>query len=307
MKTLILNHPTCELHEAPIEHPECPDRLRAINKMIQSSDWEGKLFIEKARPLNINALYKVHPKNYVDAVLELSPHEGVSLIGNDTYLNPYSIDAALLAAGSAFYATDEVISGNIKNAFCAVRPPGHHAESTITMGFCLFNSVALAAERALSAGMKRIAIVDFDVHHGNGTVDIFKNRPEVLVCSSFQYPFYPRRFDQINKHNICLTPLNAGCSSEQFRASVEPQWRNAMKQHQPEMIFVSAGFDAHTDDPLGGLNLGSDDFLWVTQLIKEFSEDTADGKIISLLEGGYNLPALAESVNLHLKGLIGLH
>ncbi len=307
MKTLLLNHPTCELHEALIEHPECPDRLRVINQMIRISDWEGRLLIEKAKPLNIDALYKVHPKNHVDAVLELSPKEGISLIGNETYLNPYTIDASLLAAGAAFYATDEVIAGNIKNAFCAVRPPGHHAESTIAMGFCLFNSIALAAERALSSGMERVAIIDFDVHHGNGTVEIFKDRPEVLVCSSFQYPFYPGRFDQINKPNICLTPLNAGCSSEKFRSTVEPQWRKAMKQHQPEMIFISAGFDAHADDPLGELNLSSDDFLWITQLIKEFSEDTADGKIVSLLEGGYNLPALADSVNSHLKGLIGIY
>ncbi len=284
-------------------HPECPDRLRAINQMIEKSHWNEQLLFCDAPKLNIDWLNKVHPKSYVEALMELSPSEGIVSVDADTHLNPYSIQASLLAAGAAFYATDEVIAKRAKNAFCAVRPPGHHAESALSMGFCLFNSVALAAERALSSGMQRVAIIDFDVHHGNGTVEIFQDRPEVLVCSSFQYPFYPGRFDRVNKPNICLTPINAGSDGSVFRGLVESQWRKAILAHQPEMIFVSAGFDAHRDDPLGGLNLEDDDFLWVTQFIRDLAAECAEGKIVSLLEGGYDLNALARCVKLHLQGL----
>jgi len=209
-----------------------------------------------------------------------------------------------LAAGAGLFATDEVIHKRAKNAFCAVRPPGHHAESTLAMGFCIFNSVALAAQRALSQGLERVAILDFDVHHGNGTVEIFKDRPEVLVCSSFQYPFYPARFDRVDRANICLSPLAAGTDGGTFRKIVERDWQSAIDRHQPEMIFISAGFDAHEDDPLGGLNLRDDDFFWLTQFIGELANKYAGGRVVSLLEGGYQLEALARSVKLHLQGLL---
>lgn len=284
-------------------HPECPDRLRVINQLIEKSDWHQQLHFCDAPRLNVDWLTKVHPKSHIEALMELSPSDGIVSLDADTHINPYSIQASLRAAGAAFFATDEVIAKRAKNAFCSVRPPGHHAESSLAMGFCLFNSVALAAERALASGMQRVAIIDFDVHHGNGTVEIFQDRPEVLVCSSFQYPFYPGRFDTLSKPNICLTPINAGSDGSVFRSLVERQWRKAIMDHQPEMIFVSAGFDAHRDDPLGGLNLIDDDFLWVTQFIQELAEQTAQGKIVSLLEGGYDLNALARCVKLHLKGL----
>lgn len=303
MNTLFVGHPTCLLHDMGYGHPECPDRLRAIDRVVKSTEWGDQLQFVDAPKIEVEWLIKIHPKYHVEALMALSPEEGIVAIDGDTSLNPYSIDAALHAAGAAIYATDLVIQENAQNAFCAVRPPGHHAESAIAMGFCLFNSVALAAERALAAGMRRVAILDFDVHHGNGTVEIFQDRPEVLVCSSFQYPFYPGRFDKVERPNICLTPLSAGTGSDTFRSAVEPQWRQAIGNHQPEMIFISAGFDAHREDPLGGLNLVDEDYLWITQLIQDFAQEFAAGRIVSLLEGGYNLEALARSVKQHLKGL----
>jgi len=285
-------------------HPESPDRLRAIEQVVRTHDWGSKLHFVEAPKLEVALLTSVHPKYHVDALLEMSPKEGVAFIDGDTSLNCHSINAALHAAGAGIYATDEVIAKRADNAFCSVRPPGHHAESTIAMGFCIFNNVALAVQRALASGMKRVAILDFDVHHGNGTVEIFQNRPEVLVCSSFQYPFYPGRFDQVVRPNICLTPLCANSDGSDFRAAIEPQWRAALHNHQAEMIFISAGFDAHRDDPLGGLNFDDEDYLWVTQFIQDEAQKTAEGRIVSFLEGGYNQDALARCVKLHLDGLI---
>jgi acetoin utilization deacetylase AcuC-like enzyme len=301
--TLFVSHKTCRLHDMGYGHPESPARLLAIEQLVRRTAWGKTLVFLNAPKLDLGWLNLVHPKHHIEALMELSPREGLVEIDGDTRLNPHSIDAALHAVGAAIHATDEVIAGNAKNAFCSVRPPGHHAESAIAMGFCIFNSVALAAERALAAGMKRVAILDFDVHHGNGTVEIFQNRPEVLVCSSFQYPFYPGRFDKVNRPNICLTPLSAGSDGAVFRAAVEPSWTKAVTNHQPEMIFVSAGFDAHREDPLGGLNLTDEDFLYVTQLICDLAKQTAEGRVVSLLEGGYDHNALARSVVQHLIGL----
>jgi len=301
--TLFLSHPSCQLHDMGFDHPESPSRLLAIEQLVKQTDWGDSLSFVDAPKVGVDWLKRIHPRHHVEAIMSLSPGEGFAEIDADTRMNPHSFDAALHAVGAAIHATDEVIAGRAKNAFCSVRPPGHHAESSLSMGFCLFNSVALAAERALVSGMKRVAILDFDVHHGNGTVEIFQDRPEVLVCSSFQYPFYPGRYDRIDRPNINLTPLNAGCDGATFRAAVEPRWTQAILQHQPEIILVSAGFDAHIDDPLGGLNLLDNDFLYISQLINELAKHTANGRIVSLLEGGYNLDALARSVVQHLHAL----
>ena len=303
MNTLFLYSPQCQLHEMSPSHPECPGRLQSIDSMVHATDWGDSLCFKEASALALSSLYTVHPKHHVEALLELSPREGLVSVDGDTSLNPHSINAALTAAGAALEATDKVLAKQASNVFCAVRPPGHHAESTISMGFCLFNSVALAAERALAAGLKRVAILDFDVHHGNGTVEIFQDRPEVLVCSSFQFPFYPGRFDQVDKPNICLTPLKAGTASSAFKQAIETQWRQALSKHQPEMIFISAGFDAHREDPLGGLTLEDEDYLWLTQFIVDIAKQCCEGRIVSLLEGGYHLDALARSVKQHLFGL----
>ena len=302
--TLFIQHPRCLQHDMGPDHPESADRLRAIEKHIKQSQWGNALLFKEAPKIERDWLSRIHPKNHIKALMERSPTSGFTELDADTRLNPHSIDAALYAVGAAIDATDEVIAGHAKNAFCAVRPPGHHAESAIAMGFCLFNSVALAAERALSKGMKRVAILDFDVHHGNGTVEIFQDRPEVLVCSSFQHPFYPGRFDTVQLPNICLTPLPAGTNGPEYHAAIETQWTKALLAHQPEMIFISAGFDAHKDDPLGGLNLEDHDYLHLTQFIQDLAMQTAEGRIVSLLEGGYHLDALGRSVVKHIQGLI---
>ncbi len=306
-QTLFLSHPVCQKHDMGGQHPESPDRLAYIDMLVRKTDWKDRLVYTTAPRLNTDWLTQVHPREHVEALMALSPSEGLASVDGDTRLNPFSIEASLHAAGAAYYATNEIIAKRAKNAFCSVRPPGHHAESSIAMGFCLFNSVALAAERALALGMSRVAILDFDVHHGNGTVEIFKDRPEVLVCSSFQHPFYPGRFSDVDRPNICLTPLAAGSDGAVFRAAIEPQWRAAIHEHQPEMIFVSAGFDAHRNDPLGGLNLETSDFLWVTQFIQDLASESAEGRIVSLLEGGYDLNALSLSVLAHIRGLTELN
>ena len=304
MSTLFLSHDHCQRHSMGERHPESPDRLAVIEQLIKATDWQGQIRFAQAPLIELEILASAHPQEYVDRIVSMSPQEGFAFIDGDTSMNPHSLEAARRAAGAAALATREVINGNAQNAFCSVRPPGHHAESSVSMGFCLFNSVAVAAELALACGMERVAILDFDVHHGNGTVEIFQDRPEVLVCSSFQYPFYPGRFDRVERPNICLTPLAAGSGSAEFQAAIDGQWIGEIRRHQPEMIFVSAGFDAHRDDPLGGLNLCDDDFYWVTCLIRDLAEELAGGKIVSLLEGGYDLSALARSVKAHLNGLV---
>ncbi|TQV72745.1 histone deacetylase family protein [Exilibacterium tricleocarpae] len=284
-------------------HPESPRRLAAINAMVRERDWDSQLRTAAAPKLNSAHLATVHPKHHVEALLALTPTEGLVAVDGDTLINPFSVAASLHAAGAALEATDRVVDGTVDNAFCAVRPPGHHAESIAAMGFCLFNSIALAADYAIAQGFGRVAILDFDVHHGNGTVEIFQHRPEVLVCSSFQYPFYPGRHDRVRRPNICLTPLPAGTDSSAFRTAVERDWSAALQRHRPEMIFISAGFDAHRQDPFGGLHLEDDDFSWVTRFIRDQAQRYAGGRIVSLLEGGYHIDALTRSVAAHLEAL----
>lgn len=303
--TLYLSHSDCELHDMGAGHPESPQRLHAIQQLVTATDWEDKVKLEHAPLLDIDGLYSIHPGDYVQAILEKSPAEGLVALDADTYINPHSINAALRAAGAAVHATDQILEQRVRNAFCAVRPPGHHAESSIAMGFCVFNSVTLAAERALQFGLQRVAILDFDVHHGNGTVEIFQDRPEVLVCSSFQWPFYPGRYDQVERPNIVLSPLSAGTASAEFRQAIERDWLPAVRNFQPEMIFVSAGFDAHKDDPLGGLNLSDEDYYWITLLIQDLAGAYAEHRVMSILEGGYDLSALARSVVQHISALAG--
>ncbi len=303
MTTLYLSHPDCELHNMGPQHPESPARLVAINRLLREQPWYGELREVPAPKLDLEMLYTVHPPELVDQLLNASPEEGWVAIDADTILNPHSMDAALRAAGAASYATRQVISGAADNAFCAIRPPGHHAEATIPMGFCIFNNIAVAVEQALAHGLKRVAVLDFDVHHGNGTVQIFMDRPEVLVCSSFQHPFYPGRYDDVDRPNICLTPLPENTGSDAFRHAIERDWLPALHRHQPEMLFISAGFDAHREDPLGGLDLEDEDYRWITGLICEAASKTAEGRIVAALEGGYNLDALARSVCAHIDVL----
>jgi acetoin utilization deacetylase AcuC-like enzyme len=304
MSTLLISHRDCEKHIMLDHHPESPARLRSIAAVVQATDWGSGLCEIPAREIDAALFEGIHPQHYLDMLAELDPGEGVAMIDPDTSINQHSLRAARLAAGAAVQATEAVMGGEAASAFCAVRPPGHHAESALGMGFCIFNNVALAAERALSLGARRVAILDFDVHHGNGTVEIFRQRPEVMVCSSFQYPFYPGRWDDVDEKHIILTPLAAGTRGDLFRKSVERDWLPALQQHRPDLILVSAGFDAHREDPLGGLLLEDADYEWVSQFIVDASKRLCQGRIVSTLEGGYHLDALARCVGIHLRELL---
>ena len=304
MSTLLISHRDCEKHVMLDHHPESPARLQSIAKAVQDRDWGQALQQIQAREIDAELFAGIHPQHYLDMLAELDPGEGIARVDADTSMNRHSLRAARLAAGAAVQATEAVLGGEADNAFCAVRPPGHHAESAIGMGFCIFNNIALAAERALALGARRVAILDFDVHHGNGTVEIFLRRPEVMVCSSFQFPFYPGRMDQVSADHIVLTPLPAGTTGDQFRLAVERDWLPALQRHQPDLILVSAGFDAHREDPIGGLLLEDADYEWVSQFIVEAAGRLCQGKIISTLEGGYHLDALARCVSIHLQELL---
>ena len=234
----------------------------------------------------------------------MAPADGVVPLDPDTWMGPSSLEAANLAAGALCNAVDDVVSGTAKRVFCAVRPPGHHAEHDVAMGFCIFNSVAVGALKALAeTAIEKVAILDFDVHHGNGTVDIFKDNPAVLVCSSFQHPHYPNRLYDIERAHIVNSPMPAGTDSSHFRSVIERDWWPAIEAHQPELIFVSAGFDAHARDPLANINLVEEDFAWVTDGIVDMARQFSEGRIVSTLEGGYDLDALAASAQAHLESL----
>lgn len=304
MPTLFLSHEDCDKHVMLAHHPESPARLKAIRSAVDGRDWGNKLIRAQATEISPDAFAGIHPQEYVDRLAALDPGDGIVRVDADTSLNRHSLRAARLAAGSVVQAVDAVMSGASDNAFCAVRPPGHHAESAVPMGFCLFNNIALAAEHALQLGAERVAIFDFDVHHGNGTVEIFLERPEVMVCSSFQFPFYPGRYDRVSAEHLVLTPLEAGTDGDRFRRAIERDWLPAVERHRPDIILVSAGFDAHRDDPLGGLCLEDEDYRWISSFLRDAARRYCDGRLVSSLEGGYNLEALARSTLAHLDALV---
>ncbi len=299
----LFTHPECLQHNAPPGHPERPARLAAVIDRLQADGLMDELSVRTPAAAGNEALARVHDPRYVEAVAAASPDNGYVRIEADTVMSPGSVNAARLAAGAVFEAVDDVLRGATRRAFCAVRPPGHHAESATVMGFCFFNSIAVGADRALDA-LQRVAILDFDVHHGNGTVEMFAERPEVLVCSSFQYPYYPGIRQRVDRPNIVNTPLPAGAGGTAFRAAIERDWLPALESHRPQLILVSAGFDAHADDPLAGLELQDDDYRWITAFIVDAANRFASGRIVSTLEGGYDLNALARSAALHVRGLL---
>ena len=253
-------------------------------------------------------LLRVHDAAYVDTLYASAPTSGLRRLDPDTVIGPRSLDAARRAAGAVVAATDLVASGEANNAFCPVRPPGHHAERNEAMGFCLFNNIAVGAAHALAEhGYQRVAILDFDVHHGNGTEDIFADDDRVLFCSTFQHPFYPvtpLREDAANRVSV---PLDAGAGSAEFREAVEERWLPALRRFEPEFVFVSAGFDAHVADDMSHVNLTDKDYEWVTERIMEVAAASAGGRIVSALEGGYELHSLARCVETHLRVLAGVH
>ena len=292
-------------------HPECPQRLDAISDHLRATGLDLFLDHQDAPPATPEQLARAHAGNYVSQLLEqlrtVQDDGQPRHLDPDTVAAPGTLAAALRAAGAAVAATDAVIAGKAQNAFCAVRPPGHHATREAAMGFCFFNSVAVAARHALDVhGLERVAIIDFDVHHGNGTEDIVAGDARILMCSFFQHPLYPYSGTEPTGANLVNVPLAPYTRGAEVREVVERQWVPALEAHRPQMIFVSAGFDAHREDELGQMGLVEADYAWITRRLVELAERHAQGRIVSCLEGGYHLGALARSVAAHLRELAGL-
>jgi acetoin utilization deacetylase AcuC-like enzyme len=305
--TAFITHRDCYLHDMGSFHPECPARLSAINDHLIAQGLDHYLAHYDAPLASFEQLLRVHSAAHLDRLKRSSPTVGIVHLDPDTAMNAHTWQAALRAAGAGVMAVDLVMAGEVQNAFCAVRPPGHHAERATAMGFCFFNNIAVAAAHALQAHrLSRVAIVDFDVHHGNGTEECFQGNEHVLMVSMFQHPFYPYSGTEPKASNMLNVPLPGGSDGEDFRQVVYDVWLPRLRQFKPEMILVSAGFDAHIEDDLGGMKLFEMDFVWVTEQIKQVAEESAQGRIVSMLEGGYVLSALARSVAAHLRVLAGL-
>jgi acetoin utilization deacetylase AcuC-like enzyme len=289
-------------------HPEQPARLTAIDDQLIASGIAQHISRYEAPLATDEQLARVHPLDYVHAIRDIAPSEGTVHLDPDTAMNRYTLQAALRAAGAGVMATDLVLQGKVNSAFCPVRPPGHHACRARSMGFCIFNNVAVAARHAIKAhGLERVAIIDFDVHHGNGTEDIFENDEQVLMASIFQHPFYPYSGTDDPAPNMFNVPLAAGSGSREFRAAVTQTWLPALEEFRPQMVFFSAGFDAHVEDDMAMLRFTDADYGWVTEQVKEIADRYSEGRIVSVLEGGYALSALGRSAVQHLRVLAGLN
>lgn len=309
MTTAIYSHPECKRHEMGPWHPECPARLQAIEDQLIASCIDRFLEHREAPEADLADIERVHTTAAIarvrDSVQSLGD-AGYYPLDADTMLNPHSWKAALRAAGAAVAATDAVIAGELENAFCAIRPPGHHARPDEAMGFCLFGNVAIAAKHAMEVhGLQRVAIVDFDVHQGNGTEEALLDDSRVLMVSFFQHPFYPYSELRESPHMVNV-PVPAYTKGDEVRRLVTEQWMPALHRHQPEMLFISAGFDAHREDDLGQMGLVEADYAWITRQMMEIAKRYAKGRIVSCLEGGYNLSALGRSVVAHVKALAGI-
>jgi len=308
MRTAYITHPSCHKHDMGAGHPECPERLHAINDQLIASGLLDHLIHYTADQASKEQLTRVHSAEYVEWIFKQPPDSGlIQLDGGDTAMNKFSLDAALNAAGAVVKAVDLVMSNQVQNAFCSVRPPGHHAGRANASGFCIFNNVAVGAAHALKHyNLQRVAIVDFDVHHGDGTEDIFHDNPNVMLCSTFRHPFYPYKGTDSGNDHMINVPLAAGSSSVEFRAAVTDYWLPALEAFQPQFLFISAGFDAHYEDDMGGLALKEADYFWVTEVVKDIAQRYANGRIVSTLEGGYALHALGRCVMTHIKSLSDL-
>jgi len=306
MTTFLFENPIFLEHHTPEGHPERSDRIRALNLALEHERF-APLVREKAPQANEDFVLLAHPESHLRAVMDAIPEEGINHFEADTHASPASLQAALTGIGGAVAAVDAVFSGKADNAFVAARPPGHHAEREKAMGFCFFNNAAIAARHAQKAhGAERVAIVDWDVHHGNGTQDIFFNDPSVLFCSTHQMPLYPGTGakDETGAGNIVNAPLSPNDGSDHFRDAFKSRVLPRVADFKPDLIIISAGFDAHHRDPLAQINLVADDFDWATARLMELSEKSADHRVVSLLEGGYDLEGLAESAATHIYRLM---
>jgi acetoin utilization deacetylase AcuC-like enzyme len=306
MKTFFISHADCALHRAPSGHPECPERLAAIDDQLIASGIEPWLRHREAPLVTREQLLRVHDAAYVDALEAGIPEPGhwATLDGGDTYVGEHSLKAAQRAAGAVVLGVDLVLAHSTHTAFCAVRPPGHHAGRDYGMGFCLFNNVAVGAAHALEAyGLSRVAIVDFDVHHGNGTEDIFRDDARVLFCSSFQHPFYPHTGADTRSENILNLPMPRDTDGAALRSVVAERCLPALEAFRPELIMVSAGFDGHLEDDMANFRLVEADYEWLTGALYDIAKRHCEGRLVSVLEGGYALSALGRSVVAHLKVL----
>ncbi|MDX1754749.1 MAG: histone deacetylase family protein [Marinobacter sp.] len=304
MTTAFFSHDDCAKHNMGREHPESPERLSAIISYLADTELAQRLDWIKPDEITRDQLLSVHPERYLHQLDVMQPTQGRVFTDPDTALMPGSLRAARLAAGANLQAVDMVLSSQVTNAFVCARPPGHHAERAKSMGFCFYNNIALAAMRALNFHrLERIAIVDFDVHQGNGTVDVVQGDERILMCSSFQHPFYPHSHSHSMADNIVNTPIAAGTSAAEYRKRVETDWLHRLQDFRPQLVLVSAGFDGHRLDPMAELNLEADDYRWLTDMLTSVAHDHANDRLVSTLEGGYHLTALAQSVTAHLAGL----
>ena len=307
VRTAYISHPDCLLHDTGTGHPESARRLSAImDRLVASHLYDFMKHID-APDVTDRQLLRVHSNDYISEINAHIPDQGHAYLDPDTVVSPGSLIAARRATGAVVKAVDMIMEEEVSNAFCAVRPPGHHAESARAMGFCLYNNIAVGAAHAMAThGLKKIAILDFDVHQGNGTEQIFAHDRKIIFCSTFQHPFYPYTPLYDITDRMVSIPLEATARSSEFRSAITEHWIPALKNFKPEMIFVSAGFDAHQDDDMSGVMLTDADYQWVTEQIVQIADEFASGRIVSSLEGGYELHSLARSVEAHVRVLMGL-
>lgn len=306
MTTLYLTHDVCIEHDTGEGHPERPDRLRAIRQVTGTEAFDD-LKREEAPMADVADIERAHPADYVEMIRQATPEEGLVRVDGDTIMSPKSWDAALRAVGSGTYAVDQVMTGKVKNAFCEVRPCGHHAEAAVAMGFCVFNNIAVAGLYArANYDAERIAVVDFDVHHGNGTQAMFWEDKNLYFGSTHQMPLFPGTgaLGETGLGNIWNAPLSAGDGGDVFREAFESRILPKLSAHRPDLILISAGFDAHERDPLGSLRLVEDDFAWATAKIIDIADKSCEGRVVSMLEGGYDLQGTANSVGAHVQVLM---
>ncbi len=306
MLTLCLTHPICLQHQGPLEHPERPERLAAVLKLLdhQFFDEMGR---EEAPMGRREDILLAHSQDHLRMIEGMAPEDSMEMVDADTFMVPASFEAAMRAVGAATRAVDAVMLREVDNAFCAVRPPGHHAEGDRAMGFCLFNAIAIAAHYAREAyGAERVAVVDFDVHHGNGTQNIFWADPDLYYGSTHQMPLFPGsgELSETGQGNIFNAPLRAGDGKDQFREAFDSRILPSLNAFEPDLVLISAGFDAHQADPLGSITLKEEDFAWATLKLMEIADQHADNRVISMMEGGYDIPALASSVGVHIQALM---